>query len=150
MQGPDPNIDSIFNGLLQPVGANNGYSALQVAPAFISQNQPQNRRQRAVKASVPGGPFCPSCDNGGFLLGNVPRVTGEVRNFLYINEDFSLLKEVTITERTRFILKVEALNAFNRHVFGTPNTQPYSNFFGVPTFTIDGPRQMQVTARVTF
>lgn len=150
VQGPDPNIDSIFNGLLQPVGANNGYSALQVAPAFISQNQPQNRRQRAVKASVPGGPFCPSCDNGGFLLGNVPRVTGEVRNFLYINEDFSLLKEVTITERTRFILKVEALNAFNRHVFGTPNTQPYSNFFGVPTFTIDGPRQMQVTARVTF
>ena len=83
-------------------------------------------------------------------MGNVPRVTGEVRNFLYINEDVSLIKETTLNERVRFILKAEALNVFNRHVFATPNTQPYDNFFGVPTGTIDGPRNMQLTARISF
>ena len=150
VQGPDPNVDSIFNGLLMPAGVNTGYAALQSSPAFTSQNQPVNRRARAVKASIPGGPFCPSCDNGGFLLGNVPRVTGEARNFLYINEDVSLIKETAISERVRFILKAEALNVFNRHVFATPNAQPYSAFFGVPTGTIDGPRNMQLTARFSF
>ena len=151
VQGPDPNVDSIFNGLLMPAGVNTGYAALQSNPAFTSQNQPVNRRARAVKASIiPGGPFCPSCDNGGFLLGNVPRVTGEARNFLYINEDVSLIKETAISERVRFILKAEALNVFNRHVFATPDAQPYSAFFGVPTGTIDGPRNMQLTARFSF
>ena len=150
VQGPDPNVDSIFNGLMMPAGVNSGYAALQTSPAFTSQNQPNNRRNRAVKASIPGGPFCPSCDNGNFQLGNVSRVTGEVRNFLYLNEDLSFLKETVLTDRVRFILKLEALNVFNRHVFGTPDTQPYSNTFGVPGFTIDGPRNLQLTARFSF
>jgi hypothetical protein len=45
---------------------------------------------------------------------------------------------------------MELLNAFNRHVFSTPNLNPYDNFFGVPTGTIDGPRHMQLTARIEF
>jgi len=45
---------------------------------------------------------------------------------------------------------VELLNAFNRHVFSTPNLNPYDNFFGVPTSTIDIPRNIQLTARFSF
>lgn len=143
VNGPDPNVDSEFNGLLRR--ENPGYSALQPAPAFYSQNQGPNRILRAKQAGT-----CPTCDNGDFEFGNIPRVTGEIRNYLYINEDFSFIKETPIGETSSLILKVELLNAFNRHVFSTPNLNPYDNFFGVPTNTIDTPRNMQLTARFRF
>lgn len=150
LPGPDPNVDSIFNGLAIPKTAqgasdNPGYAALQNSPAFLDQNAFDNRRLRAQKLGN-----CPTCDNGGFLFGDVPRVTGEVRNFKYFNEDFSLIKSTPIGENMSFIFKIEMLNAFNRHVFATPNTNPYSRFFGVPTSTIDTPRNIQLTARIQF
>jgi carboxypeptidase family protein len=153
LPGPDPNVDSIFNGLLIPktadgVSDNPGYAALQNAPAFSDQNTFDNRRLRAVHLGDVG--TCPTCDNGGFLFGNVPRVTGEVRNFRYFNEDFSIIKRTPIKEGLMFTFKVELLNAFNRHVFATPSTQPYDRFFGVPTATINGPRNIQLTGRFEF
>ncbi len=42
------------------------------------------------------------------------------------------------------------LNAFTRHIFGTPDTNPYDTLFGVPTYTIDGSRRVQLTGRITF
>ena len=128
--GPDPRVDSIFNGLARPDAS--GYAALQPAPALYSQNSPSYRQ------------------GGAFRFGNVPRVTGEVRNFKYYNEDFSLIKNTPITERVNFQLKAEFLNAFNRHIFATPDTNPYDNGFGVPTGLINGPRIVQITGRVTF
>lgn len=128
--GPDPKVDSIFNGLARPDAP--GYAALQPAPAFFSQNAPFYRK------------------GGAFQFGNVPRVTSEARNFKYYNEDFSLIKNTPITERINFQLKGEFLNAFNRHVFSTPDTNPYDNGFGVPTGLIDTPRFIQITGRITF
>jgi hypothetical protein len=142
LPAPDPNVDSEFNGLL--IFDNPQYAALQTAPAFTDQNNPTNRIKRAVKSGN-----CTLCDNGAFQFGTVPRVTAEARNYLYNNEDFSFLKETPIAENVNFTVKLELLNAFNRHVFGTPSTQPYDRFFGVPGFTIDTARFMQVTARWT-
>lgn len=148
--GPDPNVDSIFNGELFPTNPRNGtqdnpnYQALQNAPAFIDQNNGDYRLQRA---RVTTGP---AADNGGFLLGNVPRVTGEVRNFKYYNEDFSINKKTPIGDNLTATFKIELLNAFNRHIFATPSTNPGDNFYGVPTYTIDSPRAIQLTARIQF
>ncbi len=145
----DPNVDSEFNGATNT--GNGAYSANQTAPAFYDQNNPQNRIGRARVACVaPGSVVTPNCDNGGFLFGDVPRVTAEIRNYRYFNEDFSFLKKTPITEGAVLTLKVELLNAFNRHTFATPNTQPNDPNFGVPTNTINGPRQMQLTARIQF
>ena len=143
VNGPDPNVDSEFNGLLRV--DNPGYSALQTAPAFYDQNDGPNRMMRANKVGT-----CPTCDNGGFAFGNVPRVTGEVRNYLYNNEDFSFLKKTPLGRGIDLFIKFEFLNAFNRHIFGTPNTNPYDPSFGVPTYTIDGARKIQLTGRVNF
>ena len=143
VQGPDPNVDSEFNGLFRTDNA--GYSALQTAPALYDQNSGPNRILRANQVGT-----CPTCDNGGFEFGDVPRVTGEIRNYLYNNEDFSLLKETPIKGNIMFILKAEFLNAFNRHIFGSPDTNPYDVYFGVPTYTIDGPRKIQLTGRFEF
>jgi hypothetical protein len=132
--GPDPTVDSIFNGLLRK--DNPAYSALQPHPALYSQNAPTNRN---------GGPFS---------LGNVPRVTGEVRNFHFLNEDISIIKNTRISERLTFQLKAELLDALNRHNFGMPDTQPYNNDFGVPRYVIGGPtdghREVQFTGRFNF
>ena len=150
LPGPDPNVDSIFNGETTPTTAqgvsdNAGYAALQPSPAFIDQNAFDNRRLRAVQSGN-----APTADNGAFLFGNVPRVTGEIRNFLYKNEDFSILKATPITENVNFTFKVELLNAFNRHIFDTPSTSPGDRFFGVPTATIEAPRNIQLTGRIQF
>ena len=135
--GPDPNVDSEFNGWQVPLTPNNtlenpGYAALQNSPAFIDQNDQNYRR------------------GGAFSFGNVPRVTSEIRNYRYSNEDLSFLKKTPLSEGVTLFLKLEMLNAFNRHVFSTPNTNPRATDFGVPTGTIDGPRHMQLTARFQF
>ena len=90
--------------------------------------------------------------NGGpFVFGNIPRVTGEIRNWAYYNEDFSFTKSVPIRERLTFSLRFELLNAFNRHVFGIPDTAPNDGTnFGRPTYTIDTPRNVQILGRFTF
>jgi len=93
-----------------------------------------------------------SIRNGApFTFGNIPRVTGEVRNWPYYNEDFSVTKNVPIRERLSLSLRFELLNVFNRHVFGIPDTQPNDGSnFGRPTFTIDTPRNVQIFGRLTF
>ena len=152
--GPDPNVDSEFNGLLRrdtvPTAINPvTYSTLQTSPALYDQNSGPNRILRGVKITKPGIP-CQDCDNGGFLFGNVPRVTSEIRNYKYNNEDFSFLKKTPFGESRTLFLKVELLNAFNRHIFTTPSSNPYDPFYGVPTTTIDGPRRIQLTGRFQF
>lgn len=142
-RGSDPNVDSEFNGLTNTGNAN--YSDFQTAPAIYDQNNSFNRATRAVQSGN-----CATCDNGNFEFGDIPRVTAEIRNYKYLNEDFSFLKDTPLGEGVLFTFKVELLNAFNRHVFSTPDTQPYDYTFGVPTGTINGPRNMQLTARIQF
>ena len=142
-RGSDPNVDSEFNGLTNT--GNAAYTQFQNNPAFYDQNNTFNRTPRAVQAGN-----CPTCDNGAFEFGNIPRVTSEVRNYKYYNEDFSFLKDTPFGDGKVFTFKVELLNAFNRHAFSTPDTQPYDYTFGVPTNTINGPRNMQLTARIQF
>ena len=128
--GPDPSRNSIFNGLKRT--DDTAYSALQPAPAFFDQNAGPNR------------------GSGPFSFGNVPRVTGEDRNFRYFNEDISVIKNLHLTEKYNFSVKAEFLNAFNRHVFAVPSLNPYDKFFGVPQNTINTPRNIQLTGRFTF
>jgi hypothetical protein len=124
----NPAINSLFNGAAQgsPSAAN------QTNPAFIDQNN----------AAVRG--------TGAYTLGDVPRVTSVMRLNPFFNEDFSLIKKTPIREGVSFILEVEALNAFNRHAWATPGTDPNGLLFGVPTNTIAAPRQMQIVARISF
>ncbi len=88
--------------------------------------------------------------SGPYSFGNIPRVTGEVRTQLYFNEDFSLLKNVQIKEGVTFTLKGEFLNAFNRHQFALPDVNPGDGNFGIPTSTLNTPRNLQVTGRISF
>ena len=83
------------------------------------------------------------------MLGDTPRVTN-IRMPAWMNEDFSVLKEVPIHETLSFEMKFEFLNAFNRHLFGSPDTNPGDYTFGIPTYQSNLPRNIQVTGRIVF
>ncbi|MEJ7608161.1 MAG: hypothetical protein WKF37_18325, partial [Bryobacteraceae bacterium] len=89
---------------------------------------------------------------GPFTLGNYPRVSGDARMSPYYNEDFSVIRNfrLPLGESTRVQFKAEFLNAFNRHVFASPNTTPTSPTFGLVTNTINSARNIQFTLRVNF
>ena len=50
-------------------------------------------------------------------------MTEEVQSPVWKSEDFSLIKNFPITEMVKFQLKVEALDAFNRHNFSIPSAR---------------------------
>ena len=81
---------------------------------------------------------------------NLPRTTDEIRLPPYFNNDMSIIKKIPFYENYTLSLKAEFLNTFNQHTWGLPDLQPYDLGFGVPTYTINGPRNMQLTARFTF
>ena len=88
--------------------------------------------------------------NGAFVLGNLPRVT-DVRMPHYDQEDFAVTKHFLIRDGVNFVLRGEAFNAFNRHVFSEPyDLGPNDPNFGYVNSTVDTPRNLQVTARIEF
>lgn len=126
--GSDPEVNSMFN-LPTDRAAAIGEAG---NAAFIDRNLEAYR------------------NGGAFTFGDLPRVDGEYRMPAYLHEDFSLIKNVPIRENMAVQLKVEALNAFNRHTFALPGLSPNGSTFGIPTGTLDAPRNMQLTARFNF
>jgi hypothetical protein len=49
-----------------------------------------------------------------------------------------------------FELRLEAENALNHPVFGTPDTSVDDPLFGVISYTSNGPRQVQLGGKITF
>lgn len=86
----------------------------------------------------------------GYVFGNMPRITGEVRSQKYFNEDFSIIKRVSITESQSLTLKADLVNAFNRHVFSRPDAGPADGTFGAVFGTVDGSRKVQFALRYQF
>lgn len=136
--GPNPQTDSIFNGA-NFFGTNDAYQATEPNPAFYDQNLD-------IPAVRNGGPF---------KFGNLPRVSGAVRNFRYLQEDFVLIKNTPIfRDLYQFQFKVECLDCFNRHNFNAPDGNALAGDFGVPTSVVGGQtdsmRRLQLTGRFTF
>jgi hypothetical protein len=90
---------------------------------------------------------------GGYVFGNLPAVVGWWRSPGYKNEDFSIIKRTAVGEGKFILLKFDIPNAFNRHTFGAIDGGPGDTHFGVPGSgggVINGPRDIQVTARFEF
>jgi hypothetical protein len=86
----------------------------------------------------------------GYTFGDMPRIIGSVRSQGYVNEDFSIIKRMTLFESHSLVLKAELFNAFNRHVFTRPDTGVQDGTFGTSFGTVNGPRNVQFTLRYDF
>jgi hypothetical protein len=64
--------------------------------------------------------------------------------------DLSVIKNFSITEKVKFQLRGEFLNAFNHPQFGDPNTDPTSSNFGKVTSQNNLPRNVQIGAKIVF
>jgi hypothetical protein len=76
------------------------------------------------------------------------------RNILYgpgrINVDYSLFKDVAITERTNIQFRAEFFNLLNTPQFDLPNASIGSSSAGIITGILGNPRQIQLGLRLSF
>ena len=63
-------------------------------------------------------------------LGNSPVRFPTMRQPWTFSEDFSIIKRFALYERLRLELRLELLNAFNRHYFSGPETNMNNSYFG--------------------
>jgi hypothetical protein len=85
-----------------------------------------------------------------FTLGNAPRALGGVRSPWSFTTDLSLGKQFLLRESMNLEIRLEAKNAFNHPVFGTPNTSVDDPSFGQISYTSVGPRELQLGFKFNF
>jgi hypothetical protein len=85
-----------------------------------------------------------------YTLGDAPRALGSVRGPWSFTADLSVGKQFRIREEMNFEFRVEAKNAFNHPVFGTPNTNVGDDTFGSINYMAIGPRQVQLGFKFNF
>jgi hypothetical protein len=88
-----------------------------------------------------------------FTLGNAPRTTADIRSPLSFTSDLSIAKQFLLSnahEGIRMELRLEAQNAFNHPVFGSPDMGIGDGDFGVINYLAVGPRQGQLVVKITF
>lgn len=85
-----------------------------------------------------------------FTMGNAPRALGSVRSPWSFTTDLSLGKQFALREEMNFEVRIEARNAFNHPVFGTPDVTVDDDNFGKITSTAVGPREMQLAIKFNF
>jgi hypothetical protein len=88
-----------------------------------------------------------------YTFGNMPRALGAIRSPTAFNTDMSVEKEFPLSklhEGLNFELRLEAQNALNHPVFGTPDTSVDDPNFGVVSYTSNGPRQIQLGGKIIF
>ena len=82
--------------------------------------------------------------------GNAPRALGSVRSPSHFTADLSVGKQFQIREQMNFEFRVEARNAFNHPVIGTPHTSVGDDNFGKIDYTSVGPREVQLGFKFNF
>jgi outer membrane receptor protein involved in Fe transport len=85
-----------------------------------------------------------------FTLGDARRTLGSVRSPWSFTTNLSVGKQFQIREEMNFEFRVEAKNAFNHPVFGTPDTNVGDDTFGTISYTSVGPREIQLGFKFNF
>lgn len=88
-----------------------------------------------------------------YTLGDMARDTGAVRSPFFFAADLSIAKDFGLIpshEGVNLELRLDAENAFNHPVFGTPNTTVGDPQFGTINYLAVGPRQCQLSLKLSF
>jgi hypothetical protein len=85
-----------------------------------------------------------------FTLGNAPRAYGGIRTPWTFTTDLSLAKQFPVREEMNFEFRLEARNAFNHPVFGTPDLSLDDGSFGQIFYTSVSPRELQLAIKFNF
>jgi hypothetical protein len=83
-------------------------------------------------------------------FGNATRNNPKARSPWSLNENISLSKGVSFTERVKLTLRFEAFNIFNRVQWGGPTSTVTDAAFGQVRSQGNDPRRMQFAAKIVF
>lgn len=148
---------SWFKKSYRPVGTNStsdtGVSLANAA--FVDMNRSGytytgDQWLRTIDSACADG-----CSYDPYVFGRgIPRITQAVTGPILLSEDMSLIKKVKLAGNVKFVFKVDASDVFNRHRMGMPDTEPADSSgtqgFGMATYTVYGPRSLQLSGRFTF
>jgi hypothetical protein len=109
-------------------------------PLFNRQLRPNIVAGASPSTGISNDNFDPNVDRAinraafiappAFTFGTAAPSYGGLRNFPVVQEDFSLVKDTTIREKTTVQLTVQVINALNRHRFADINSNFSSSTFG--------------------
>jgi hypothetical protein len=85
-----------------------------------------------------------------FSFGNLSRTSNSVRSDGIQQIDFSIFKEIKITERVKTQFRAEWFNFTNTPIFDNPATTVGAGSFGRVTSTANSPRQTQLALKILF
>jgi hypothetical protein len=88
-----------------------------------------------------------------YTVGNAPRTVGSVRSPFFFSTNLSIMKNFGLSthdEALRLEVRLEAENAFNHPVFGTPDTYVGDPNFGIINYTAVQARQCQLALKLYF
>jgi hypothetical protein len=102
----------------------------------------------AVGQTPPKGITSPMCAAGSPLFGNLP--VAAVRNQFFYDVDFSLAKNIRLTESKSVQIRAEAFNVFNFQILGTPQANITTGTPGVINSIASTPRELQFAAKFVF
>ncbi|MEX2263412.1 MAG: TonB-dependent receptor [Bryobacteraceae bacterium] len=91
-----------------------------------------------------------TANNVPLRLGTAPRILPNVRGPSRLTEDFGIMKRFNFSETRSFEFRSDWINAFNRAGRGNPVTNITDPLFGKITGAQQGPRTIQLSARITF
>jgi len=83
-------------------------------------------------------------------LGNVPRLTSQIRTPAYFDLDMSASKDIGLYRESVLQIRIDSFNAFNQVIFAGPSASFGSQGFGSITSQNNNPRQFQVSAKFVF
>ena len=92
----------------------------------------------------------PNRGAGPWTFGDMPRNSADIRSFPYYDEDFGINKTIPIHEGVQAEFRGELFDAFNRHVFNKPDSGIQDDSFGQVGSTLNGPRNVQFTLKITY
>ena len=117
-----------------------------INPSFDASRYEASTPSSASNAYLATSLFTQPAD---YTLGSGARFYSQARNPAYRNEDFSIQKTHRLTEKMRFRVRAEFLNALNRHTLGGIDTKRASSTFG-QVLKVTGSREVQVSMRLDF
>ncbi len=88
-----------------------------------------------------------------YTFGDAPRTLSSIRSPFFWTANLSIAKDFGLSnkyEAMKLELRLDAENAFNHPVFGTPNTIVGDPNFGLISYTAIGPRQCQLSLKFMF
>jgi Carboxypeptidase regulatory-like domain len=83
-------------------------------------------------------------------LGNVPRLTSNIRTPAYYDLDLSASKDIRLYRETILQFRIDSFNAFNQVIFSGPSASSGAQGFGTITSQSNNPRQFQLSGKFIF